>query len=57
MPLFKIEVREVLSTTIDIEADNLESAIAIAQEQYNNQEIVLDYADLAETNFEEENEY
>jgi len=54
MPLFKIEVRETLSRVVEIDADNLESAKDIAEEQYKNEEIVLDYTDLAETNFEEE---
>ena len=47
MPKFKIEIKEVLRKTIEIEADSLWEATEIAEEMYNNEEIVLDADDFA----------
>lgn len=47
MEIFKIEVQELLSKTIEIQAKNIEEAIAIANQMYNSEEIVLDYNDLS----------
>lgn len=47
METFKIEIQELLSRTIDIQAENIEEAIAIANKMYNSEEIVLDYNDLS----------
>ena len=47
MPKFKIEIKEVLRRTIEIEADSLWDATEIAEEMYNNEEIVLDADDFA----------
>lgn len=47
METFKIEVQELLSRTIDIQAQNIEEAIAKANQMYNSEEIVLDYNDLS----------
>lgn len=47
MPKFKIEIKEVLKRTIKIEADSLWEATEIAEEMYNNEEIVLDADDFA----------
>ncbi len=46
MEIFKIEVQELLSRTINIQADNLEEAISIVNKMYKQEEIVLDYSDL-----------
>ena len=42
MKTFQIEVKETLAVVKNIEAETLEQAIAIAKEQYLNEEIVLD---------------
>lgn len=47
METFKIDIQELLSRTIDIQAENIEEAIAIANKMYNSEEIVLDYNDLS----------
>lgn len=47
METFKVEIQELLSRTIDIQAKNIEEAIAIANQMYNSEEIVLDYNDLS----------
>lgn len=41
MKTFQIEVKETLAVVRNIEAETLEQAIAIAKEQYLNEEIVL----------------
>lgn len=53
MKTYKIEVEEILQNVYDIEANSLEEAIDIAEEKYHNEEIVLDYNTLKETNFRE----
>lgn len=45
MKTFEIEIREVLSRVISVEAENLADAVSTVEEQYNNEEIVLDYDD------------
>lgn len=45
MKTFKIEIKEVLSRVISIDAENLMEAISIAEKLYNKEEIVLDYND------------
>lgn len=47
METFKIEVQEILSRTIDIQAQTIEEAIAKANKMYNSEEIVLDYNDFS----------
>lgn len=47
METFKIEVQELLSRTIDIEAQNIEEAIVKANQMYKSEELVLDYNDLS----------
>ncbi len=42
---FNIAVIEKLERVIEVDADNLKEAIAIIEEQYRNEEIVLDYSD------------
>jgi hypothetical protein len=42
---YKIEISERLSRVIDIDANSLEDAIAIAQQMYKKEDIVLDWAD------------
>lgn len=46
MDTFKIEIQELLSRTIDIQAQDVEEAIEKANKMYNSEEIILDYNDL-----------
>lgn len=55
MPKFNIEIQEVLKRTVEIEAESLCEATAIAEEMYNNEEIVLDADDFAYMDIKEEN--
>lgn len=53
MPTFKIEIQEVLKRTVEIEADSLWEATEIAEEMYNNEEIVLSADDFAYMDMQE----
>lgn len=53
MKVYHIEVEEILQNVYDIKANSLEEALDIVEEKYNNQEIVLDYNCLKETNYRE----
>lgn len=46
MKTFEIEIKEVLSRVININAENSMKAVSIVEELYNKEEIVLDYNDL-----------
>lgn len=46
METFKVEIQELLSRTINIQAQNIEEAIEKVNKMYNSEEIVLDYDDL-----------
>ena len=45
MPKFKVEIEEILQRVEEVEAKNLEEAIDIIDEKYDNQEIILDSED------------
>ena len=49
METFKIEVQELLSRTVNIEAQNIDEAIILANQMYKSEEIVLDYDDLTKS--------
>lgn len=49
MGTFKIEIQELLSRTIDIQAQDVDEAIEKANKMYNSEEIILDYNDLKKT--------
>lgn len=53
MKTYQIEVEEILQNVYEIEADSLEEAIDKAEEMYKNEEIILDYESLKETNYRE----
>lgn len=53
MSKYQIEVEEILQKVVEVEADSLEEAINKVKEQYNNDEIELDFINLMETNFRE----
>jgi DpnD/PcfM-like protein len=52
METFKIEVQEILSRVIFIEAENQEDAILKINKMYRNEEIVLDAQDYLDTNIQ-----
>lgn len=54
MPKFNIQVKEILRRVVEIEADTLEEAINIAEDMYQNEEIVLDADDFTYVDIEEE---
>jgi hypothetical protein len=45
MKTFEIEVQEILSRVISVEAENPTEAISTVEKLYKNEEIVLDYND------------
>lgn len=51
MNTFKIEIRETLSTIVDIEAENLEDALTQIRKKYSEEEIVLDASDFIDVDF------
>ena len=53
MPTFKIEIQEVLKRAVEIEAESLWEATEIAEEMYNNEEIVLDADDFSHMDIQE----
>lgn len=48
MKKYQIEVREVLSRVIEVEANNENEALDKVYEMYDNEKIVLDWHDLVE---------
>lgn len=51
METFKIEIQELLTRLVEIEAENSQEAFSKVYKLYNEAEIVLDYNDFAELNF------
>lgn len=51
MKKYDIEVEEVLRRVVHIEANNIAEAVDKVEEQYKNEEIVLDSSDYCETHF------
>lgn len=48
MKTFQIEIKEVLTRTIEVEAATSEEAVNQAEKMYYSQDIVLDYDDLTD---------
>lgn len=48
MEMFKIEIQEILSKTINIQAQNIEEALEKVNQMYRMEEIVLDYSDFVD---------
>ena len=46
---YKVEIKEILSRLIDIEADNENEAIIKAKTEYRNQNVILDESDYIDT--------
>jgi len=51
MKTYSIVAEEILSRTVDIEADSEDQALIIAEQMYNDEDIVLDYRDHHFTSF------
>lgn len=51
METFKIEIKETLSRILEIKAVDTEDALQKIQQQYKNEDIVLDASDFVETEF------
>lgn len=52
MKEYDIEVKEILTRVVSVEANNIEEAIDNVVDMYNREEIVLDYDDFGERIFE-----
>jgi hypothetical protein len=48
MKIFKIELTEILSKTIEVEADTADEAITLVNEKYQSEEIILDESNFIE---------
>lgn len=48
---YLIEVVEILSKKIEIEANSEDEAISMVKDKYKNEEIVLDYSDFLDVDF------
>ena len=48
----KVEITEALQRVIEVEASNGKEALEKAKEMYRNEEVVLDYNDFVENNFQ-----
>ena len=46
MKIFKITIEETVSETFDIKAETMEAAMEIAEENYNNGDLVLEPGNL-----------
>ena len=53
MKKYNIEVEEIFQKVYEINANTLEEAKDKAVEMYRNEEIIVDYNDLKETNYRE----
>lgn len=51
METFKIEIQELLTRVVEVQAENIQEAFTKVNEQYKKAEIVLDYNDFSEVNF------
>lgn len=51
MPKYKIEIKEILTRIVEIEAQSEDDALETAQNLYKNEEIVLDSDDFSEVEF------
>lgn len=49
---FSVKVKETLERIVKVEAQDANEAVAIVQDMYRDEEIVLDYSDFADVNIE-----
>ena len=52
MASFQVKIVEYASKIVDVDASNAEMAMRIVKDMYFDEEIVLDYADFGEVEFE-----
>lgn len=52
MKNYKVQITEYLTKIINIEAETEEEAYDKAKELYNNEEVILDYNDITQTEIE-----
>lgn len=52
METFKIEIQELLSRIVEVEANSIEEAISKVREMYRKEEIVLDSSNHVSTDIE-----
>ena len=52
MAIFEVRIIETASRFVEIEADNEADALAMAETLYHEEEIVLDYSDFDDVEFE-----
>ena len=53
MKTFQVQILEISNKVIEIEAENIDSAIQIITEKYKSEEIVLDSSDFVEYKIDE----
>lgn len=51
---YQVEVKEILSRIVEVEADDAIDARLLAEEMYRGEEIVLDYSDFDTVEFNTE---
>lgn len=51
MKKYRIEVEEILTRIVEVDAYNIADAIDKVYERYHNEEIVLDYQDWCDTKY------
>lgn len=51
---YNVTITETLQRTILVEADNEQHALNMVQDDYNNENIVLDYSDFQNVEFDAE---
>ena len=51
MKTYQIEIKETLSRIIEVKAENENEAFTIVKQMYNDEEIVLDSSDYADTEY------
>ena len=49
--MFRIEVREALSRTVEVEANSADEALAFVESAYATEDIILDSSDYLDTTF------
>ena len=54
MKTYNVTITETLQRTILVEADNEQHALNMVQDDYNNDNIVLDYSDFQNVEFDAE---
>lgn len=54
MKTYNVTITEILQRTILVEADNEQHALNMVQDDYDNENIVLDYSDFKKVDFDAE---